>query len=211
MAARSASIKAFPSTASDRPARIARDGYIDKVYGVGLPVEQLEDKNLAYSNPQEPLPTGRNGLITGYPGETVVVGIFDSFDEVLTQSHRAVYSEIHISVDHTVYPSTSPLLGKTIDILEPGGTVILQNGKAVSFKNAPRKYGLMPHSRYVLFLRHIESGDFYLLADSILIDNGIALPNTPDSLHAALAGQWPLLGLREDVVLDSIQKQLPKQ
>ncbi|MGI9073452.1 MAG: hypothetical protein ACR2JB_19570 [Bryobacteraceae bacterium] len=69
----------------------------------------------------------------------------------------------------------------------------------------------MPHTRYVLFLRHVEPGDVYLLGDSIVIENGFARPNSPDGINAAKAGKWPFPHMKEDDLVRSLSKQLELQ
>jgi hypothetical protein len=203
--------KPLPMAESDRLIRAARDAYADKVFGAPMPIEQLLEKHLSYNNPAPMLPTGRNGIIPLFPQETVVVGTFDYFDEVLTASHRAIYSEMHIGVDRAVYPKNSATLGRIIDIFEPGGSILLQNGNSISYKTGLRPYGLVPHTRYVLFLTHIEPGDFYLLGDSIAIENNVSRPNSPDAVNAVKAGKWPFLHMKEDDLVRSLSKQLQVQ
>jgi hypothetical protein len=137
--------------------------------------------------------------------------MFSSFDEVLTQSHKAIYSKIHIAVDRVLFPSDSTALGTTIDILEAGGSILLDDGKPFSYKTTPRMYGLMPRGRYVLFLRHIDPGDFYLFTTSIAIENGVALPTSPDAVAATKAGDWPFLSMKEADVVDRLSMLLKSQ
>jgi hypothetical protein len=203
--------KPLPTAQSDRVVRAARDAYADKIFGVGIPIEQLLENHFSYNNPDPKLPTGNFGIPPAFPDETVVVGTFDSFDEILTASHRAIYSEMHIGVDRAIYPTDSTAVGTVIDIIEPGGSISLQNGKSISFKTAPRPYGLLPHTRYVLFLRRIEPGDFYILGDSIAIENNVSRPNSPDALNAAKSGKWPFLYMKEDELVKSLSKKLQLQ
>jgi hypothetical protein len=118
---------------------------------------------------------------------------------------------MHIGVDRAVYPMSSATVGRIIDIIESGGSISLQDGHSISYKIAPRAYGLVPHTRYVLFLRHIEPGDFYLLGDSIAIENNVSRPNSPDALNAVKAGKWPFLHAKEDDLIKNLSKQLQLQ
>jgi hypothetical protein len=60
----------------------------------------------------------------------------------------------------------------------------------------------MPNQRYVLLLRHIKYGEFYLLGDSITISNGMARPNSADAVNAAKAGEWPFSSMDESPLID---------
>ena len=167
--------KALPFTQSERQIRFLRDSYADKIIGVGMPVEQLKKAGVGYGRSRHGLlPTGRNGLIPPYPDEVVIIGMFASYDEVLTQSHLAIYSEIHVSVEQSLFPSNFSAPAQ-LDIITSGGSVRISSGETLAFDNKPKPFGLEPNQRYVLFLRHVDEGDFYLLYDSIKLS--AALPS----------------------------------
>jgi hypothetical protein len=179
--------------------------------GVSVCLSSSWLRTISYNNTPVKLPTGNRGILPPFIGETVVVGTFNSFDAVLTSSHQAIYSEMHIGVDRVLYPSDFTISGTTIDIFVPGGCVALPNGKTLAYKNPPRPYGLVQGGRYLLFLTHAEPGDFYLLGDSIMIENGAARPNSPDAVNAVKASAWPFLGLSEDDLANKISTLLTLQ
>ncbi|MBV8553818.1 MAG: hypothetical protein JOY54_21160 [Acidobacteriaceae bacterium] len=202
--------KAAPNSQRALAIRAARDAYIDKVYGLGVPLEQLEEQHLAYRFPNLPLLLGSSEIPAAFRDESVFVGTFDAFDPVLSKSHQTIYEEIHINVERVLYPEQSDLSGSMIDILVPGGTVLL-NGQTKSYHTAQQEYGLSPGHRYVLFVEYIPKGDFYLLRDSISLDSGTARPNSPAATSAATAGKWAFTGLSEPALLTRLSAELKKQ
>jgi len=202
--------KTVPTSQKELAIRAFRDAYMDKVFGLGLPIEQIQEKHLSYRFPNSYLSLGRSDLPPAFPAESVVVGTFDAFDPVLSKSHQTIYDEIHISVSQVLYPQESPLAGSVIDTLIPGGTVSL-NTQTLSYHTVAQEFGVMPGRRYVLFLRHIQNGDFYLLSDSISLDNGTANPNSPAAAQAAAAGKWAYAGLPESTLLTQLTTELSKQ
>ena len=176
-----------------------------------MAIEVIAQRGFGYRFWPEPLPTGNEDLIRPFADEEVVVGNFEAVDTVFTPSHRAIYSEMHIRVDHTIFPADSSLLGRVIDVLTPGGTVLTSNETVLSFQTAKRVYELQPRSRYVLFLRHLPLGDFYLAWDSILLDGDAAKPNSPDSDNAVAAGRWPYLNLSESALVQKLLAKLAEQ
>ncbi len=202
--------KTGPTAQKDIAIRAARDAYMDKIFGLGIPIEQLEEKHLSYKFPNVPFAIGSSEIPPAFPGESVIVGSFDAFDTVLSKAHQTIYEEIHISVDRTLYPEESSLSGSVADILVPGGTVIL-NGKTVSYHTAPQEYGLTPGSCYVLFLQKIQNGDFYLLEDSISLVDGSAHPNSPAATEAVTGGKWAFAGLPESALLKRLSTDLKSQ
>ena len=201
--------KAIPSTQAGRQIRALRDAYVDKVSGLGRPIEEF-GRQLSYGwSDHSLLPSGNWGIKPAFPDETVILGTFTSFDEVLTQSHQAIYSEMHISVQKVIFPQDSSLtIGSHIDVLTAGGSITTPAGTVLSFKAKSRPFGLIPNGRYFLFLRHVKSGDFYLTGDSISITTGVAWPNSPDAVQAAQAGQWQFSSLNESQVSERLSELL---
>src|SRR5579875_40486 len=109
--------EAAPTSAHSSEIRALRDAYMDKVFGVGMPIEQIEQKHLSYKFPNLPLPLGSSEIPAAFPHETVVIGTFSAFDPVLSKSHQTIYDEIHIAVDRALYPEDTTISGSTIDIL----------------------------------------------------------------------------------------------
>jgi hypothetical protein len=202
----------IPTTQPERLIRSARDAYAEKVYGAGMPIEELLEKHLSYSNHPEPgPPAGSDGIPPGLIQGTVVVGVFKDFDEILTPLHRAIYSEMHIAIDKVIHSAGSQALGKAIDVFEPGGSISLPNGMFISFMASPKCCGLTPRGRYVLFLKQVADGDFYLLGYSIVIEDGLARPNSPDAVNAVLAGNWPFLHMNEDALVKKLAAEVRPQ
>jgi hypothetical protein len=202
--------KAAPNSQEGLATRAARDAYVDKVHGFGITLEQFEERHLSYSFPNLPQPLGSSEMPPAFRDESVFVGTFDAFDAVLSKSHQTIYDEIHISVDRVLYPEASNPSGSMIDILAPGGTVLL-NGKTISFHTAPQEYGLRPGHRYVLFLEHVQKGDFYLLIDSISLENGIPHANSPVAARAVTGDKWAFADLSESALLARLSAELKEQ
>jgi hypothetical protein len=67
--------------------------------------------------------------------------------------------------------------------------------------NLDRPFDLQPHHRYVVFLRHFSSGDFYSLKQSWELGRGVVYPNSAGNLERAKAGTSLYSGIREGVFL----------
>lgn len=191
-----------------------RNAYAEKGYSPHMPLEELERQHLGYAQSHLiPLPTGVSAVPPPHPNELAAAGTFDSFDTVLTPSHQSIYSEMHIAVEKVMLCNFAPCPqpGSTVDVFVPGGTVSLSNGSKLSFLAGPRPYGLVPHHRYVLFLKHIAEGDFYLLDKSIDVTEGYASPNDPDDVVADQKGTWPFAQMNEPDLLNAVSEKLNAQ
>lgn len=191
-----------------------RNAYADKVYSPHMSFEELDRRHLSFGiSDVEAVPHARPAVPAVHPNELVGVGSFDSFEAVLTPSHRSIYSEVHLRLETVMLCNfaSCPASGAVVDIFVPGGTVYMPDGEKRSFLAGPHPYGLSSHRGYVVFLKHITEGDFYLLDKSIDITTGYAVPNDPDDTIAQQRGTWPLREMSESEVVSAISEKLAVQ
>jgi hypothetical protein len=197
-----------PGDAARQSVREARDRYAEKVLGAHVP---LDDPNASYGGGVPDVAAGRDVVVPDLPGRTTVVAQFTSFDVVLSASRSAIYSEVHLSVERVLESPTPLSPGATITAVVNGGTLKLPGGRSLSYRAAPRPFVPVPGGRYLLFLRNVPDGDFYLIAKSIELRNGKALPNSAGDVARAEQGTWPFLDKDESQTLEEAARLLRSQ
>jgi hypothetical protein len=91
-----------------------------------------------------------------------------------------------------------------LTLIYPGGTAKTPSGAMSYGSNLDRPFDLQPHHRYVVFLRHFSSGDFYSLNQSWELCGGVVYPNSAGNVERAKAGTSLYSGTREDEFLAAL-------
>jgi hypothetical protein len=101
-------------------------------------------------------------------------------------------------VEHIVKFDSSGSPPPTLRLVYPGGTIKAPSGIISYGNNLDRPFDLQPHHRYVAFLRHVVSGDFYWLDKSWELRDGVVYPNSAGNVERAKAGTSLYSGMREE-------------
>jgi len=201
---------ARPKDPVQQALRAARDRYADKVLGAHMPLDEMADKGLGYGE-GGPSYSRIPDAVPEFPNRTVLVAQFTDFEVVLSDSRSAIYTELHLSVERILDSSVSHSPGTTITAIVNGGTVKLAGGRVLQFHASPRAFVPVPGGRYIFFLRRVPEGEFYLIAKSIELRDGKALPNSADDVDRAEHGTWPFLDQEEDLALRELDRRLRSQ
>lgn len=165
---------------------------------------------------EEPQPEGEghswslapgNEEIPFFENEAIVVASFEDYEVYLTPSHRSIYTDISLAVEQVLDGGPSQVTeGQEIDLLIPGGTVLLSDGSTLSddINYDMERYCLQPGHRYVLFLQYYANGDFFSAGDDWELANGIVLPNSPRNVYLATSGRSKYSGMPEASFLESL-------
>jgi len=143
------------------------------------------------------------------PDEAVVVTSFERYQPYLTPSHRCIYTKIILTIAQVLESGPSGVeAGEEIDLLIHGGTVMLNDGRVISFliRYEDGDFSLQPDHRYVLFLQNHRRGDFFTLEGSWELKNGMALPNSAVDAQRMEEGKSQLAGLAESDFLEAVRK-----
>jgi hypothetical protein len=143
-----------------------------------------------------------------FKNEAVVVATFKDYQVYLTPSHRSIYTNILLSVEQVLEagPSQVPP-GEDIELLIPGGTVILSNGSTLSddIDYDVDRYCLQPGHRYVLFLEYFADGRSFWDREDWELVNGVAEPNDVYLSYLASRGESKYSGLPEATFIDTLR------
>jgi hypothetical protein len=100
----------------------------------------------------------------GNVGEgALVIGKVESYQTILSQSQRSIYTEVGLRVQRVFGHPVAPVqAGQLIFIDRPGGTVTAPSGKVISNPLLkPESMGLQPDHTYLIRVGYDESGHFY--------------------------------------------------
>jgi hypothetical protein len=115
--------------------------------------------------------------IATFPDRTILIAKFTSFQSILTESGRALYTDIILQVVDVIQgPHASPDTQITVSV--PGGTVETSSGQVISYLTRPQNLFLQPARTYIMVLSYQKLGDFYRLGNNWDITNGVVKPNT---------------------------------
>ncbi len=145
------------------------------------------------------------------PDEAVVVANFERYQPYLTPSHRYIYTKIILTLQQVLESGPSSVQpGQEIDLLIHGGTVMLNDGRVISFliRHEDVDFSLQPDHRYILFLQNHRKGDFFTLERSWELKNGIALPYSAVDAKRMKEGTSQLAGLAESDFLEAVRKAI---
>jgi hypothetical protein len=148
-----------------------------------------------------------------YPDEAIVVGHFEDYQPYLTPSRLSIYTDIELYVEQVLEPGPTEIVpGQVIDLLIDGGTVLLADGRTITYQayDQTGDYSLQPEHRYLLFLMYYQKGDFFLDHKDWEFVNGVAVPNRLDVAIAAREGRCRYSGLSENAFIQVLEKALAK-
>jgi hypothetical protein len=122
------------------------------------------------------------GAFIGIPPEVptvenrqVLIGTFVSFEPILSESKKSIYTEVVFHVEEVLEHSQSDNSSSNfITVIVPGGTVVNPDGSVLSFMTNPRQEFIIPSKRYLLVLSYHSPGDFNMLVRAWDISNGTA-------------------------------------
>jgi hypothetical protein len=192
--------------AVDPRIRSARDQFYDRLIGAHAPLGTPEALGAGFANDRGP----DRGPEIGQ-SDVVAVVTFDDYQPYLSSSRWSIYTEVRLTVEHIVKfdPSGSP--PPTLTLIYPGGTITTPSG-IISYGNSlDTPFDLQPHHRYVVFLRHAPSGDFYWLDKSWELRDGVVYPNSPGNVERAKAGTSLYSGMREEEFLALLPSLVNRQ
>jgi len=69
----------------------------------------------------------------------------------------------------------------------------------------------VPGHRYLLFLRYVADGDFYLMGKSVELAGGRAVPNSREDVEKAENGTWPFQDQDDETMLYTVEGILRQQ
>lgn len=171
-----------------------RDAYFDKTIGSKSP---LTAQTGAFSALSEGSHLGEEKEIPDVNARSILIGDFQGFQSVLSASHRSIYTEVTFKVDRVLEDTAGRATpGGTATVIVPGGTVDL-NGRALSYLTTDKEYFIQPAQKYLLVLSYHPQGDFYIIAKTWIIANGVLRPNSNLERIRAAQGKSVLTGLSE--------------
>jgi hypothetical protein len=185
-------IKAQKDTAE--PAnRIQRDIYWDRCCGQATPLSQPprffsvnSDEGLR-GRAEPEFPQIKNGVW--------LIGKFEGYHTFLSRSNRSVYTEMNIRVHHVFgQPSVKLDQGDIVDLGMYGGSILAPWGGIYTYQVEPKSEFFRPGHTYLLLLRHVENGDFYLRAKRWDLTSG-RVQSEEAELHRAKQGKSQIHGL----------------
>jgi hypothetical protein len=151
--------------------------------------------------------------ISDFSDRAVLTATFTAHRSVLTPSERSLYSEVTLHVDEVFEDKTGsghPAAHRDVTLIVYGGTVILHDGQNFSIKNPMSRPDLFiqPEHKYLLVLRYRSAGDFYELADSWDITDGMIRASSQRARYFAQKGNSSLDGLTVSQLSEAVSKML---
>jgi hypothetical protein len=138
--------------------------------------------------------------------DAIAVGSVTDSRAFLSNDRCAVYSEFYLQVEQVLKDGTQSISpGTVITTTRFGGIIHFASGRRYAYR-VPRQGWPATGSRYVLFLRKNQSGDFDIVTGYELRD-GVAKPLDGTDLHGPLPFQQ-YAGTPEPALLDAIKAAL---
>jgi hypothetical protein len=179
--------------------RRARDAYFDELIGKESPLTPESARGSYISA----------GAFVGIPPDVpdvenrqVLIGTFVSYQPILSQSKRSIYTEVAFQAEQILQQATTASLSnKSLTVIVPGGTVVGRDGSLLSFMTNPRHEFIAPTKRYLLVLSYHLDGDFNMLMRAWDVSSGTARPgfNSANS---------KFIGLSIDRILPMVRARL---
>jgi hypothetical protein len=202
--------KALPAEPADQHERdllVARGRAYDSA-GSLQPLDQPSRSDIAQGSSSTP---GRQDEMPFFPEEVIVVCSFRNFQPYLTPSHRAIYTVVNLEVEQILDAGgTSITPGQSVDLLMPGGSVLLSDGRAISYnvRYKEGEYSIQPGHRYLFFLHFDKNTESYGAIKTWELSRGVAVPNSPDDSDRMAKGESHLAGLTEDRFLTAVRQAI---
>lgn len=200
----------YPPAADNAPqaARAARDQYFDAVFGARSALTPTTASWAHIAHDVSSPDIAKVPEIPEIPDRAVLSGTFASFQSLLSQSQRSIYTEVLFSVDHVFTAPAGQLApGGTITIIIPGGSVQTSDA-TLSYLVDPEHFFIQPQRRYLLVLLYHSQGDFYTLAKDWELADGVVKPNSKLEQMRAAKGKAILAGISETQLSTTIQRLL---
>ena len=161
--------------------REQRDQYFDALIGLPVPLTPTNVKSRAF---ELGVPPPNQAEIPALPNRAVLIATFTSYHPVLSNSRKAIYTEVTFSVS-TVFQDASgdSRSGSSIVLILPGGTVATQDGLELSFLTQRQRYFIAPGGTYLLALSFQSDGSFFSLGKAWDLTSGIVEPVFSVSKH----------------------------
>jgi hypothetical protein len=196
-----------PADPQRKAVRQVRDQRCDHLIGAIAPLDG-DSKPISMTSGPSHFET------SGFPdtkGLTVVIGTFDDYDVILSESRRSICTEEHIGVEQMFQAEPASIgPGSRLTLQQLGGTVQLPN-KIVSYRTTPRIEVLVPQRRYLLFLSPRPDCDSYDLIKSWELLGGKALPTFGVDITEARKGLSKYAGMDEPEFLRAVSESIKAQ
>lgn len=150
-----------------------------------------------------------------FANEAVVVATVKSHQVYLSPSHRSMYTSLRLAVEQVLEPGPSGVKsGQDVDQLLQGGTARLPSGRVISYGiiygPAFKDYQEKPGHRYLLFLRYVSAGDFFVEKGAWELRGGRAVPMTSCDVAAAQEGRAHYAFMGEADFLAAMRQAIQK-
>jgi hypothetical protein len=189
--------------------RQARDVHWDSLIGASVP---LTDPS-AYARPlPQPFEVISQPEFGDLDDGVLIIGKFETYRAILSASHRSVYSEIQLRVQHVFGHPDAPIREEdVIDLIRPGGTIIAPWGSTISFGLHPQQMGLQPAHTYLAGIGYHADGNFYTMgtvpAELWDLTDGTVKPGSFLQKARAEQGTSEINGLRVGAVTLLLDKK----
>jgi hypothetical protein len=204
-----------PASASRRRLLAERGAYFDTRDGSSRSVDQPSDSQFSavISEPGVVCEGGDNPPF--FANEAVVVATFASYQVYLSLSRRSMYTSVRLAVEQVLEPGPSDVrAGEEIDQLLPGGTARLPSGHVRSYGiiygPAFKDYEEKPGHRYLLFLKYVSDGNFFVEKGAWELRGGSAVPVAICDVAAAREGRSRYTGMSEAEFLAAMREAIQK-
>jgi hypothetical protein len=206
-------MKQIPMTSRDSPAvspeqRARRDAFADNSFGS---IEPLTPDTAARTHVSGGSVVYGKGSVPEIPPvgpeSAVIVARFSSYTAVLSSTHRSVYTEIALIIQQVVHVGDDPLRsGDVITVLHPGGTVLLPEGRVLSYLTDRESFSLQPNHTYLLVVSRKPDGHFYVVDKAWDVSTGVVRPNDLYESIRSRKGESQLAGLPLDAAVSLLKK-----
>jgi hypothetical protein len=159
------------------PARQARDQYFDQLIGYRAPLTPETAKGSGLS---EGVPLPNQEEIPNLPNRSVLIAAFLSYQPILSNSGRAIYTEVTFLVNNRFEDTSGrEAPGSKFVLIIPGGTVTTSSGVTLSFMTQPRRFSINVGKTYLLAMSYHTNGDFFIVGKAWDVTDGIVRANFP--------------------------------
>ncbi len=186
MVGRSPVLERIPSTL-----RLMRDIYFDDT--IGGPESLRPD--LSDGAISESSTFGEAPEVHDYRNRALIIGKFTAFQSVLSQSRRAIYTEIAINPEQVFEDAGAQLPpGQALIVAVPGGTVETADRQILHMFTGARERFLEPGHTYFLSLQFHRKGEFFTLRQAWDLSDGTARPGVGVDVHRVREGRSVIAG-----------------
>jgi hypothetical protein len=186
--------------------RQQRDSHFDDYPGASR--VRLTPENARYHRVSQGISVEGQPEIPEVSNRAVVIAKFVASRSALTASGREIYTEVTFQVANVFQHGDGNASPESeIVVLVRGGTVKTADGKVISYLTDPRAYFIQPQRTYLLALSHYADGEFYSLANSWDLSDGVVRANSDRDLALAQQGKSALVGLNKDQLVHLLKER----